>query len=564
MDTDRSMIAGLLKAIYLFYGLSDEEVDRVASLFEVVQFREGDYIIHEGEAGDSFYIILEGQVIVSRELEQGEVDIDTLIVGDYFGEEALLYDQPRSASVRARGRVRLLRMDSETFYQLLSEYPHLRPNLARTVESRKLAQKINLDWLGDQEVIYQIRRKHEAILVLSLIAPFVICLLAAIIIFAVTPPDIPHGIFVIGSVIAAGMFLAGILWGIWNWIDWGNDYYIVTNQRVVWIEKIIGLYDSRDEIPLSTVLSVDVKTSQLERVMGYGNVIVRTFTGELILRHIGQPQLFATLIEEYWQRFIWQSKELEGEAIQEAIQERLTHPQEILPPVIKRRQPPPAPPQQPSLWYRYFGNFFKMRFEEGNIITYRKYWTILVQKTWMPTLLILILAFGVGTLLWMYFFSGFRILSPLVVLVFGFTLFFFFLLPWWAYHYVDWRNDIYQVTDKFILDIERKPFGTEVRKSAPLESILSLENDRIGFLGYLFNFGDVIVSVGQANFIFHGVHEPARVQQDIFNRMYALRRKNESEAAKRERDRIVEVVATYHQNAERYRQEEKATNPDLE
>jgi len=42
------------------------------------------------------------------------------------------------------------------------------------------------------------------------------------------------------------LILIGILgWGVWNAIDWSNDYYIVTNQRVIWLEKVVGLYDSR-------------------------------------------------------------------------------------------------------------------------------------------------------------------------------------------------------------------------------------------------------------------------------------------------------------------------------
>ena len=72
-----------------------------------------------------------------------------------------------------------------------------------------------------------------------------------------------------------------VLWGIWNWIDWGNDYYIVTDQRVVWVEKVIWLYESRDEAPLTTILAVNTTSTFLGRWLHYGSVIVKTFTGEI-------------------------------------------------------------------------------------------------------------------------------------------------------------------------------------------------------------------------------------------------------------------------------------------
>ena len=190
-----------------------------------------------------------------------------------------------------------------------------------------------------------------------------------------------------------------------------------------------------------------------------------------------------------------------------------------------------------------------MRIEEGNVITWRKYWTVLVGKTWLPTLSIFIVLVLTGAYSGLYFLNSIEFLSPRVVLPAG-ILITLLLLLWWFYNYVDWRNDIYQVTDKYIFDIERKPLGTEVKKSAPLENILSLEHKRVGFFGYLFNYGNVIINVGVAQFVFIGVHEPARVQQDVFNHMFALRRNKEEAEAAVERERIAEALTMYHRNTQ--------------
>jgi hypothetical protein len=105
--------------------------------------------------------------------------------------------------------------------------------------------------------------------------------------------------------------------------------------------------------------------------------------------------------------------------------------------------------------------------------------------------------------------SGLRMLGLLSVLIL------LLLFLWWLYRFIDWRNDIYQVTDKFIFDIYRKPLGTESKQSAPLENILSMEHQRVGFLGYILNYGNVVINVGETRFIFMNVHRPC-VQQDIF------------------------------------------------
>jgi hypothetical protein len=207
-----------------------------------------------------------------------------------------------------------------------------------------------------------------------------------------------------------------------------------------------------------------------------------------------------------------------------------------------------------GFWQKYFGNFLKMRFEDGNVITYRKYWIILLRKIWLPSLLILCLGAVMGAYIAGYL-SGRYQASPETLLMIGFGLFLFILFPWWLYHYIDWRNDIYQVTDKYILDIERKPLGTEIKKSASLENILSLEHKRLGLIGYIFNFGNVIINVGEAQFDFIGIHNPARAQQDIFNRMHALRRQQELAQLAHDRERFVNVVTIYHHNAEEARQE---------
>jgi len=123
---------------------------------------------------------------------------------------------------------------------------------------------------------------------------------------------------------------------------------------------------------------------------------------------------------------------------------------------------------------------------------------------------------------------------------------FFVDILWWIYQYIDWSNDIFQVTPDQILDIDRKPFGTEERRAAPLENILSTQAKREGFLAYLLNFGTVYINVGGTNELrFSDVTDPATVQQDIDNRRLARINSKSENQAKAERERLADYFVTY-------------------
>jgi hypothetical protein len=263
----------------------------------------------------------------------------------------------------------------------------------------------------------------------------------------------------------------------------------------------------------------------------------------------------AAIIEEYRQRLLRGSERTEKRRIEQAMQQRIWQARAAAR-AQESAESATTPRTRSSGFRRFLGNFFAMRFEQGRVITYRKYWPTLISKVWIPSLFAtLVVAFLI------YQLNGFRLgrvsLQWLEISVLaGFLVNLLIFGPWWVYQYVDWRNDIYQLTDKYVFDIERRPLGTEVKKSGPLENILSMEHERKGFLGYILNYGFVTINVGGAQFVFRDVHDPARVQQDIFDRIHALRQQKEQEEAAKDRHRLVDVIEIYHNNAEQFRQDD--------
>jgi hypothetical protein len=129
---------------------------------------------------------------------------------------------------------------------------------------------------------------------------------------------------------------------------------------------------------------------------------------------------------------------------------------------------------------------------------------------------------------------------------------------WWLYRYIDWANDIYQISSQQILDIYKKPLGREERKVAPLENILGTEVDRKGLLGILLNYGDVIANVGTSQFTFEGVLDPVQVQQDIVHAQETLLHARAERERARRQNEMVELIDIYH---ERYSKQDSEGNP---
>ncbi len=516
----------LLKRSHLFFGLTDAQILDFAARLKPERRAAKEVIFAQHERGDHLYLIERGSVKVVRKEGKAFRTLATYGPGDHFGLAAILEGKPRSATVVTESEADLLCLSKGDFVVLLKRYPQIRPNLQADIQTQKLARRLQFSWLMPDEVVYLIARRHPVLLAQGLVPPgllLVLVLLVAAVVYLYA------GLVAVAAAVAMVGALAVGAWALWKWIDWGNDFYIVTNQRVVYLEKVVGIYDSRQESPLTSILSVHVQSADaLARALDMGDVLVRTFSGPITMDSIHRPYAVAALLDEHWQRAKEGARLAEQTAIREAVRRTLQ------PPPPPEPAPPPAPsaaPKQPSLGER-LARFFslKVRFEEGDFIIYRKHWFLLVRDIWLSSLLIGLIFLG---LLLVGFGSTLAAESKLVIVVLG-VFAIFGLVIWWLYEFIDWRNDIYQIATDQIVDIIRKPLGREVRKAAPLANILSLRYERIGLLGLLFNYGTVIANIGSAEFKFDGVFDPRGVQNDIYRRMEAFNaRKAQAESDKR-------------------------------
>jgi len=121
-----------LADVPLFEGLSKRHLRRIAKLARIRRFADGAAMVRVGDAGRTFYVLLDGNAKVNR---PGRRSV-RLGAGAFFGEMALLDDSPRSADVVADGEVLALTIDRPGFTKLLRSEPALSQALLRTLAAR--------------------------------------------------------------------------------------------------------------------------------------------------------------------------------------------------------------------------------------------------------------------------------------------------------------------------------------------------------------------------------------------------------------------------------------------
>lgn len=89
------------------------------------EYADGEVVCRQGEPGNCMYLIQEGEVEVLHEEAGVETALGRLRAGDIVGEMAIFDRQPRSATVRAAGRARLLTLDKRAFLRQVTEDPSL-------------------------------------------------------------------------------------------------------------------------------------------------------------------------------------------------------------------------------------------------------------------------------------------------------------------------------------------------------------------------------------------------------------------------------------------------------
>jgi signal transduction histidine kinase len=147
-------VADALRGFSLFSDLGEDDLERLTKLSERIPVRAGQTLFEEGSPGDRFYVILEGEMEVTRTDGGQTVILAVLGPGSFLSEMSLLEDQPRTASARAIGDSELLAIEPCEFRNLLATSSGAALTMLKTVTARlrstesSLVEKGRLAGLG--------------------------------------------------------------------------------------------------------------------------------------------------------------------------------------------------------------------------------------------------------------------------------------------------------------------------------------------------------------------------------------------------------------------------------
>ena len=126
----------LLRKIPLFSNIAPSKLKLLAFTSERLKFREGTELFHQGDMGDSAYIIIDGSVKVIVSTPNGDVKVAEMNKNDIVGEIAILCDVPRTATVIADQDVEVLKISKELFFRMVGEFPQMAVEIMRELAIR--------------------------------------------------------------------------------------------------------------------------------------------------------------------------------------------------------------------------------------------------------------------------------------------------------------------------------------------------------------------------------------------------------------------------------------------
>jgi uncharacterized membrane protein YdbT with pleckstrin-like domain len=532
-----------LRQIPLFAELRQSDLESLAVIVRSELFAAGGEIYHQSEADNTLYIIQSGEVSLTHIDPQGAPnEVGTRGAGDWLGESSLLLGEPHDVTVRALTDVTMVTLARKEFKELYDKTPGLFARLTPKDENANKLHAPHYGWQGEDENVVVFVRQHKWALFRSMLLPLgalVVALLVALVLGQLVAALRPifFGLALIGSV-GFGFFVL---------IDWADDYYVVTNKRLVHVDELPLIRKRREEAPLTAITEIQfARHSILAHLLDFGDLRVETFGGAVSMRDIAHPNQVKESIQREIERVKARARASERAAIRDELRQRIfSH--TIATPTGADSAAAPAK-EKTSVFRLILGSisYFwpRLREVEGDSIIWRKHWVVLLQTAWPPMVGLLVT--------FMAFFLWFN-RSPLlnfipesvwwIWLVSGLIFF-----VWYLWVFEDWRNDQYIITANRIIDIQRTPFLlSETRREALLSKIQSTDLSIPSATARVLRYGTVQVRIPGSVIELKLVKDPADVQTEITKRMAEFNRRVALNEARGRRTELSDWFAAYSQ-----------------
>jgi uncharacterized membrane protein YdbT with pleckstrin-like domain len=588
-------IVAVLDQAPLFQGLNILRKEHLAQFCGWEFVPEKQNITTQGHPGHAYVMLRDGGALITAYDNFGrERPRSRLEPRAAYGKTALFTGGQREVTVRAvrgegaRGAPGLagadvITLDRRDFLHAIAERPDLWSGdaLARQIEITKEA-KPAYAWMQEGEIV----RWSSRPFILWLIGPLSLVVSAMLVLIGIVTL-LPPTLTLVGDIalLILGGFL--VLVGIFATINYYDDYYAITNRRVTRRDRQLVIYEARSEAPVEMIQDVTVRSGFWGRVFDYGDVTIRTASkgGGIQLEKTPHPYVVKDLLETARTEAQAEERGRQKEELRRGLIKDL----HLALPVPERQRalgdaPPPQVGPAPGWLRRQFqGKPRKQRVptppstqawlaqhssglpewwrktlvgptppptvpkELPGMVLWHKHWINAIERAGLP-----FLAFMGVLLAGVLLFSG--VLGALTVSGTGWLLAWLVLLGatgfWLWWEFVDYRNDVYVVTDDRIIDIEMKPWGLDAkRREGGLERVQNVVAQQQGVAAKLFGYGDVVISTAASDegFTFMMVPKPQLVQSVVFQKLNQFRVRDERRRAAQRQQELIEALSVYHQ-----------------
>jgi len=542
-----------LEQVPLFKELTDErgelELYRLAKLVEERTYRRGEWLFQQGEISDRLFIVLDGRVRLTRIDRDGVThQVGDLTAGNWVGVTGLLVGDFHDATALAVEETRMLFLRREDFKETVAEQNYLRRHLNIPGEIERRQDLPDFDWLHDDEWVVFAVHRHWSRLLRQTVPPLLLLLLLLPVFYALaTTPGLA---LTIGAVVMAVPILALILLLGWEYLDWLNDYFVLTTQRVIHVERVWPFLENFEETYLDNVEDIyEVRSGLPANLLNYGDLVLQT-AGETVQVDMSRVPNSSRLREVIFRQMERTQALLvlqtQG-AIRRSLVQRLET-DELPPPASQDREPEPS--SRPNLLQVIVSAFLDYLFppawsvsEDGRSIVWRRFWVPGFFRYLRVFLPLAILTIG-GTL---YFMTNLR--GPEGLWLFFLWLFVEALLFGGLLWFVeDWRNDYFQLTPNRIVLVEQKPLLLQSsRKDTLLGNIQNISFVIPSIPARLLDYGHVMLETAgpMGKFELKWVRHPQEAQSKISEHQLMYNQQRQASEVQRRQDELLNWFATY-------------------
>jgi len=545
-------------------------IEALAQRADLKEYDQGQKVIHQNDPGEEFFLLVSGQLRAIDVTHKPPKLLNYLSPGDVFGTRALLYEQPRAATVEVITDSVVAVFNKNTWHWLLAENDRF-GGYFRGLEL-EFEQRAPQDFPGKQwdEVVVAFEKRHPLVLLSKMVWPVLWLFIPVLVLVLEELAGFTFLEIVTINLLATVLFtvpfiLIAVLLAIYYYLDWRNDDFIVTTKRVVHIERVLFYGEQRHEAPLTRIQDVTVMTFDLiAQFFDYHDMSIKTAgAGEIKITGLPGAEEIKEIIFRERKRAVERVNAADVSAIRRMIAQHVSLEKAIEEPMLDVAEPEVSPEQVLESRfsnYRLPGilDYFVPRIKEiqedeyGRSLVWHKHYFVLITAIFLPLLAVTLTAY-----LWLAAFLGLAPFSvPASNIIWGLSgILTLASLIWLSAEYDGWKRDLYVVTDTRIIDIEGTPFRIrgEQQREGTFDTIQNIYYDVPNLFSQLLNMGDVIIETAgtEATFTFEKVFDPSGVQEEIFNRMILFQQEERAHIRDATANQVVEFIAEYHKLLEK-------------